>query len=105
MGQDAIDLAGGDVDAELTQLFEQERLGDIAVVILVEDVTLQDGSKVTGAQLAVSPATPEYFRICLHVSTQVGLSKMPPPEILPPACDSKLDLFSAELVVPSCRTL
>ena len=48
--QDAIDLTGGDVDAQVEQLFEQQWLGDVAVVILVEDVALQDGSEVTAGQ-------------------------------------------------------
>ncbi len=35
--QQTIELAGGDVDAKFAQLFEQQRLSDVAVEILVKD--------------------------------------------------------------------
>ncbi len=38
-------MAGGDVDAQLVQLFPQQRLGDVLVVILVEDEADQVGPK------------------------------------------------------------
>ena len=49
-GQEVIDLARGDVDAEFVQLFQQQRLGDVAVVILVEDVADQVGAEVAAGQ-------------------------------------------------------
>ena len=46
LGQDAAELAGGDVDAQLEQLLQEQRLGDVLVVILVEDETDQVGPEV-----------------------------------------------------------
>ena len=46
LGQDAAELAGGDVDAQLEQLFQEQRLGDVLVVILVEDEADQVGPEV-----------------------------------------------------------
>ena len=41
LGEDAAELAGGDVEAQLPQLFQKQRLGDVLVVMLVEDETDQ----------------------------------------------------------------
>ena len=58
LGQDAAELAGGDVDAQLVQLFPEQRLGDVLVVILVEDETDQVGPKwLPGRTSAGSGAT------------------------------------------------
>ena len=46
LGQDAAEFAGGDVDAQLVQLFPEQRLGDVLVVVLVEDEADQVGSEV-----------------------------------------------------------
>jgi hypothetical protein len=41
LSQDPAELAGGDRDAQLEQLLQEQRLGDVLVVILVEDETDQ----------------------------------------------------------------
>ena len=46
LGKDVVELASGDVDAPFVELFEEEGLGDVTVVILVEDVALQKGSEM-----------------------------------------------------------
>ena len=50
LGEDAVEFAGGDVDAQLVQLFQEQRLGDVLVVVLVEDVTDQVRSVVAAGQ-------------------------------------------------------
>ena len=45
-GQDPAELAGGDVDAQLVQLFPEQRLCDVLVVILMDDERDQRRSKV-----------------------------------------------------------
>ena len=45
-GQDPAELAGGDVDAQLVQLFPKQRLCDVLVVILMDDERDQRRSKV-----------------------------------------------------------
>ncbi len=50
LGEDAVELAGGDVDAQLVQLFQEQRLGDVLVVVLVEDEADQVGSVVAAGQ-------------------------------------------------------
>src|SRR5205807_9758366 len=37
LGEDAVELAGGQVQAPLAQLLQQQRLGDVVVVVLVQD--------------------------------------------------------------------
>ncbi len=46
-GQNPTDLASGDVDAHLKQLLHQQGLGNVLVVILVDDETDQVRSKMT----------------------------------------------------------
>jgi hypothetical protein len=46
LGQDAVELSGGDVDAQLVQLFQEQWLGDVLVVILRDDETDQGRSEV-----------------------------------------------------------
>src|SRR5208337_3862540 len=46
LGQDAVELSGGDVDAQLVQLFQEQWLGDVLVVILIDDETDQGRSEV-----------------------------------------------------------
>src|SRR5215472_5983488 len=46
--QDVVELACGDVDAQFAKLFEQQRLGDVAVVVLVQDVGEQGRTEVAG---------------------------------------------------------
>jgi len=41
LGQDAVELSGGDIDAQLVQLFQEQWLGDVPVVILIDDETDQ----------------------------------------------------------------
>ena len=53
LGQDATDLTRGDVDAKRVQLFEQQRLRDVAVVLLVQDIANQDRPEVTAGQDSV----------------------------------------------------
>ena len=48
--QDPAELAGGDVDAQLVQLFPKQRLGDVLVVILVDDEGDQVRPEVAGGQ-------------------------------------------------------
>src|SRR5205809_368478 len=48
--QDVIELSGRDVDAQITQSFEQQRLRNVAVVILVEAVADEEGAKVVARQ-------------------------------------------------------
>ena len=50
LGQDAAEFAGRDVDAQLVQLFQQQRLGHVLVVVLVEDETDQVRSEVAAGQ-------------------------------------------------------
>ena len=50
LGEDAAEFAGGDVDAQLVQLFQEQRLGDVLVVVLVEDEADQVGSEVAAGQ-------------------------------------------------------
>ena len=50
LGEDAAEFAGGDVDAQLVQLFQEQRLGHVLVVVLVEDETDQVGSEVAAGQ-------------------------------------------------------
>jgi hypothetical protein len=45
-GQQAIDLASGDVHAQLRQLFVQQRLRDLMVEVLIEQVAPQARTKV-----------------------------------------------------------
>ena len=45
-GQDPAELAGGDVDAQLVQLFPKQRLCDVLVVILMDDERDQRRSEV-----------------------------------------------------------
>ena len=46
LGEDAAEFAGGDIDAQLVQLLQEQRLGDVLVVVLVEDETDQVRSVV-----------------------------------------------------------
>ena len=46
LGEDAIEFASGDVDAQLEQLLQEQRLGHVLMVVLVEDETDQLGSVV-----------------------------------------------------------
>jgi len=46
LGQDAVELPAGDVDAQLAHLFQQQRLGDVLVVVLVEDEAEQIGAEM-----------------------------------------------------------
>jgi hypothetical protein len=50
LGEDAAELAGGDVDAQLAQLLQEQRLGHVLMVVLVEDETDQVGSEVAAGQ-------------------------------------------------------
>ena len=50
LDEDAVEFAGGDVDAQLVQLFQEQRLGDVLMVVLVEDETDQVGSEVAAGQ-------------------------------------------------------
>ena len=45
-GQDATELARRDIDAQLVQLLPQQRLGDVLMVVLVEDEAEQVGPEV-----------------------------------------------------------
>jgi len=45
-GQEAVELTSRNDDAVLAQLFQQQRLGDLGVVILVENVDHAVGAKV-----------------------------------------------------------
>ena len=45
-----VDLPGGDVDAPLAQLLVQQRLGDMAVVMLIEHVAAQLGAEVPAVE-------------------------------------------------------
>ena len=40
-----VELSGGDVDAQLVQLFQEQWLGDVLVVILMDDETDQGRSE------------------------------------------------------------
>ncbi len=51
-GEQGVDLSHGDVDAPLAQLFVQQRLGDLTVMVLVEHVAAQIGTEVTAIQIA-----------------------------------------------------
>lgn len=46
LGQDAVELSGEDVDAQVVQLFQEQWLGDVLVVILRDDETDQGRSEV-----------------------------------------------------------
>ncbi len=46
LGEDEAELAGGDVDTQLAQLLQEQRLGHVLVVVLVEEETDQVGSEV-----------------------------------------------------------
>jgi hypothetical protein len=45
-GEDAVDFTSRDQDATLSQLLVQQRLGDVVVVILIQDVTDEFRSEV-----------------------------------------------------------
>jgi hypothetical protein len=47
LGQDSAELAGGDVDAQLVQLFPKQRLCDMLVMILMDDERDQRRPEVT----------------------------------------------------------
>src|SRR5947209_14583235 len=49
-GEEAAELASGDVDPQFVQLFEQQRLGDVAVVMLVEQVGDEGGAEMLPRQ-------------------------------------------------------
>ena len=44
--QQAVDLAGRDVDAQVQQLFVNQRLGDAVLMVLIEHVTAEPGPKM-----------------------------------------------------------
>jgi hypothetical protein len=46
-GQHPADLAGGNRDPQFAELLEQQRFGDLIVVILVQDKGSQRGTEVT----------------------------------------------------------
>ena len=48
--QQAAELAGGQVEAPLAQLLQQERLGDVVVVVLVQDEGVQVGAVVAAGE-------------------------------------------------------
>ena len=50
LGEDAAELAGGDVDAQLVQLLQEQRLGHVLVVILVQDEADQVRPEVAAGQ-------------------------------------------------------
>ena len=50
LGQDAAEFAGRNVNAQLLQLFQQQRLSHVLVVVLVQDETDQVRSEVAAGQ-------------------------------------------------------
>src|SRR3954451_15681390 len=50
LGEDAAEFAGRDVDAQLVQLLQEQGLGHMLVMVLVEDETDQVGSEVAAGQ-------------------------------------------------------
>ena len=50
LGEDATEFTGGNVDAQLVQLLQEQRLGHVLMVILVEDETDQVGTVVAAGQ-------------------------------------------------------
>jgi hypothetical protein len=48
--QEVVDLTCGNIDAQFAQLFEQQRLRDVALVILVQDEGDQIGAEVTAGR-------------------------------------------------------
>jgi hypothetical protein len=50
LGQDATEFAGRDINAQLLQLFQQQGLGHMLVVVLVQDVSDQLRAEVAAGQ-------------------------------------------------------